>query len=98
MTTCVPSGLVKFGLPASEFIDAMATITPLPVAIEFAMSGEAGSPVDAWVWASASGSCTAPGCVTEDVGHGAEASAAAAADGAAAAAPVSIGTFRSGTI
>src|SRR5262249_30281787 len=98
MTTCVPSGLVKFGFPASEFIDAMATIPPLRVAIEFAMSGELGSPVDAWMSVSASGSCTAPGCVTDEVGHGAESAVAAAAREGAAPEPVSTGTERSGTI
>ncbi len=36
---------------------AIATITPVPVAIELAISGEFGLPVDAWMSASASGSC-----------------------------------------
>ncbi len=78
----------------------IATMTPLPVATEFAISGEAGSPVDAWMSATASGSCASPGWMTEDGGHCAPVAAGAAALVCAAAAagePVFIDTGLSGT-
>src|ERR1700744_2980667 len=58
MTTCDPSGRWKFGLPASWFMPMLATITPAPVAMELAMSGALGSPLEAWMSVSASGSCS----------------------------------------
>src|ERR1700759_2029163 len=58
MTTCDPSGRWKFGLPASWFMPMLATITPAPVAMELAMSGAFGSPLEAWMSVSASGSCS----------------------------------------
>ena len=37
---------------------SLATITPWPVAMEFASSGAFGLPFEAWMSATASGSCT----------------------------------------
>ena len=58
MTTCEPSARCRSGSPARAFIPSLATITPWPVAMEFASSGAFGLPSEAWMSATASGSCT----------------------------------------
>jgi len=66
MTTCVPSGLIRLGFPASVSASTFPTMTPWPVAIADASSVAFGLSDASWMLVRASGSSSG---LPEDVLH-----------------------------